>query len=151
MSQANVMEDFQRDFSYRLVKREDTILLTATMKDIFHDIYLEVVADIETLAVNAASVDFRKAPSEQCPNVQPALAKIVGMTIGKGMNRKIMESLGGGDGCGNIKNMLLGLLPLAINVKAAAGITDEKEMMTTIHNKLRGTCAGYASEPGTDH
>jgi hypothetical protein len=31
-----------------------------------------------------------------------------------------------------------------MNVKVSAGISDEREMLDTIHEKLRGTCAGYA-------
>jgi hypothetical protein len=60
-----------------------------------------------------------------------------------------MEVLGGGVGCGNLRNLLLGLLPLAINVKASAGFRDEQDMLDAIHEQLRGTCAGYAdSDPG---
>jgi hypothetical protein len=59
-----------------------------------------------------------------------------------------MEVLGGSEGCGNLRNLLLGLLPLALNVKAAAGFSDEQEMLDAIHEQLRGTCAGYTdSDP----
>ena len=44
--QLNTMEDFQRDISYRVLKREDgTIALTATLQDRFHDIVAEVIVD----------------------------------------------------------------------------------------------------------
>ena len=144
MSRLNAMEEFQRDISYYVLRREDgTILLTATLKDRFHDILMEVVVATETLKVRSAGVDFRKYPSPDCPTVAARMEKLTGLVIGKGLNRKLMELLGGGEGCGNLRNLLLGLLPLAINVKAANGITDEQEMLDMIHNRLVGTCAGY--------
>jgi len=144
MPMLNAMEDFRRDISYHVLRRTDgDILLTATLKDRFHDIIMEVVVDTETLAVKSAGVDFRMAPSHDCSNVSLRLEKLAGLVIGKGLNRKLMELLGGGEGCGNLRSLLLGLLPLALNVKAAAGITDEQEMLDKIHDQLVGTCAGY--------
>jgi hypothetical protein len=145
MPMLNAMEDFRRDISYHVLRCEDgNILLTATLKDRFHDIIMEVVVDTESLAVKSVGVDFRMAPSPDCPNVLPRLEKLVGLVIGKGLNRRLMELLGGGEGCGNLRGLLIGLLPLALNVKAAAGITGEQEMLDRIHNRLVGTCAGYS-------
>jgi Protein of unknown function (DUF2889) len=146
MPHLNAMEDFRREVSYTLLRREDgTILLTATLNDRFHDISLEVVVDAENLTVGSASVKFRKAPSSHCPNAAIRLEQLTGLVIGRGLNRRIMELLGGGRGCGNLRTLLAGLLPLAMNVKAAAGISDEQELLDTIHNRLVGSCAGYAS------
>lgn len=146
MPTLNTMEDFQRDLSYRVRRSDDGIVLTASLKDKYHDIFMELVADESTLVLKSASVDFRRAPTKGCVNVAERFASLAGMTIGKGMTRRIMETLGGGEGCGNLRTILLALLPLAMNVQAAAGITDEQEMLDTIHNRLVGTCAGY-TEP----
>ncbi len=145
MPQLNAMEDFRRDISHRTLRRNDgTILLTATMNDRFHDIHLEVVVDAETLTVNSAFVEFRKAPSLHCPNAALRLEQLTGLVIGRGLNRRVMELSGGEKGCGNLRTLLIGLLPLAMNVKAAAGIDDEQELLEMIHNRLVGSCAGYA-------
>ncbi|HLO26644.1 MAG TPA: DUF2889 domain-containing protein, partial [Geobacteraceae bacterium] len=146
--QLNTMEDFQRDISYRVLKRENgTIALTATLQDRFHDIMAEVIVDGETLTITAIKAEFRKSPTGDCRNVSASLERLVGFAIGKGLNRKLMEVLGGGEGCGNMRNLLLGLLPLALNVRASAGIMDEREMLDSIHERLHGTCAGYAAPP----
>lgn len=146
MPPLNAMEDFRRDISYHVIRREEgTILLTARLTDHYHEILMDVVVDSETLTVRSAAVDFRKAPTRDCPNVSNRLEKLAGLVIGKGLNRKLLELLGGGEGCGNLRSLLLGLLPLAINVKAAAGITDEQEMLNKIHHQLVGTCAGYVT------
>ena len=148
MAQLNAMEDFKRELSYH-VKRDadDQIVLTSSLKDRFHDIRMEIVVDFESLKVGAARVDFFRHPSVDCPNVALRMERLVGFTIGKGLNRKLQETFGGGGGCGNLRVMLMGLLPLALNVKAAAGFTDEQDMLASIKERLTGSCAGYVKQP----
>jgi len=144
MSQLNTMEDFQRDISYRLLKGTDgTAELSALMRDRFHDVDVKVVVDATTLEIVSATADFRRSPTTDCCNVSARLAGLRGFTIGKGLQRKLGEVLGGGEGCGNLRTLLMGLLPLALNLRAAVGITDEREMLDAIHEQLYGTCAGY--------
>lgn len=144
MPQLNAMEDFQRDLSYHVRRGDDDqIVLTANLKDRYHDIRIEVLADFESLRITAARVNFVRHPSADCPHVAWRMEKLVGFTIGKGLNRKLQETFGGGEGCGNLRVMLLGLLPLAMNVKAAAGFTDEPAMLDSIRERLTGSCAGY--------
>lgn len=146
--QLNGMEDFQRDISYRLVKQENgTAILTATLKDRYHDIEVRVTVDVATLAIASAEADFRKAPTSDCRNVAPKFKKLVGYAIGRGLQKKLAEVFGGAEGCGNMRTLLMGLLPLALNLQAAAGITDEQELLDAIHEKLLGSCAGYVTPP----
>ncbi len=140
----NLMDRFQRDIRYGISLRDDgRIALTANMKDIYHDILMEVLVNGESLSIEAAQAEFRKCPENECRHAADRLEQLVGVTIGKGLNRKIVEALGGGDGCGNLRNMLLGLLPLAINVKAAEGLGGEQTVMESMREKLTGSCAGY--------
>ena len=77
--QLNSMEDFQRDISYRALKREDgQVSLTALLRDRFHEIEAEVVADLETLKITAAGVDIRRSPTPDCGNVAARLDGLVG-------------------------------------------------------------------------
>lgn len=148
MAALNAMEDFKRDISYHVLRGDDgQIILTAHLKDRYHDIRMEVLADFESLKINAARVNFVRHPTEDCPNVALRMEKLVGVTIGKGLNHKLQETFGGGEGCGNLRVMLLGLLPLAMNVKAAAGFTDEQAMLDSIRERLSGSCAGYVKRP----
>jgi hypothetical protein len=140
----NLMDGFQRDITYRIGKHgEGRLLLSATMRDRYHDILLEVLVNEETLAIDAVTAEFRRCPTGECQFSVQRLQKLTGVTIGRGLNRRIVEALGGEEGCGNLRNLLLGLLPLALNLKAAEGFEDEETMMDGIREKLRGTCAGY--------
>lgn len=140
------MEEFQRDFTYRTRLKGDDLLLSATMTDRFHDLGIEVTVALETMTITAASARFRRSPSKFCPEVTGSMGKLVGTTVGRGLNRRLLELFGGGDGCGNIRSILGGLLPLAINVRAARGIEDEQELLDSISSKLAGSCAGYPQE-----
>jgi hypothetical protein len=142
------MEQFQRDLCYRASLGKDGLHLTATMIDRFHDLALEVIVDLETMTITGATAEFRRSPATFCPNVAAGMGKLVGCVIGRGMNRRLLELFGGDEGCGNIRTILGGLLPLAINVRAARGIEDEEELLDTISRKLAGSCAGYPV-PGT--
>ena len=143
MAPLNAMEDFTREISYHIQRDDDQIVLTGNLKDRFHDIRMELLVDFETLMIKAARVNFVRHPTEGCPDVAWRMERLVGFTVGKGLNNKLQEVFGGGEGCGNMRVMLLGLLPLAMNVKAAAGFTDEQEMLESISERLTGSCAGY--------
>lgn len=143
MQPGNVFEDFKRDLSYRVFRCEDKIALTATMKDVFHDIFLEVIVNPENMRICSARVNFLKQPTDYCQQIDKAMTALVGTIIGKGMNRRLVEIFGGSEGCGNIRTILLGLLPLALNAKAAEGINDQDKMLEKISKELAGTCIGY--------
>lgn len=113
MAPSNAMEDFKRDISYHVQRNDDLIVLTAHLKDRFHDIRMEVLADFESLKITAARVNFVRHPSADCPNVAWRMERLVGFTIGRGLNRMLQETFGGGEGCGNLRIMLQGLLPVS--------------------------------------
>jgi len=143
----NSMEDFKRDISYRLrVRENESISLIGTLRDCFHDIDMEIVVDGSSLIITDSRVTFHTAPSPHCEKVQNRLGLLNGVKIGKGLTRKLNAALGGSDGCGNLRTLLTGLLPLALNVKASAGVSDEKEVLDAIHFHLQGTCVGYPVE-----
>lgn len=143
MNTGNAFDDFRRDISYRVFPCQQGIALTATMKDVFHDIFLEIIVDAENLQVLSAQVNFLKQPTDYCQQIDTAMSKLVGTVIGKGLNKKLIEIFGGSKGCGNIRTMLMGLLPLAMNSKAAMGISDQNEMLEKISKELTGSCVGY--------
>jgi len=145
MQPDNAFEDFKRDISYRIFRCPEGLALTATMKDMFHDIFLEIIVDAENLRILSARVNFLKQPTDYCHQIDKAMSLLVGTVIGKGLNKRLIEIFGGGEGCGNIRTMLMGLLPLALNAKAADGIKDQTEMLEKISKQLSGTCIGYPS------
>jgi len=144
MRTCNVMEDFQRTITYGVKAGEDgRITLRSLLQDRFHDIEVHVIADLTTLEIVDSRAKFRKAPTSGCPNVIERLKLLNGFVIGRGLSRRLTEVFSGPHGCGNLRTMLAGLLPLALNLQACAGIEDEQAVLDAIHEKLLGTCAGY--------
>ena len=142
------MQQFERNITYRLqTDAAEMLVLSATLNDRFHDITIEVVVDPHSLVVQSAQADFRKYPSGDCPNAARVMQRLQGLVIGKGLSRKITEAVGGIEGCSNLRTLLLGLLPLALNARAAAGCQNDDEALHVIHKQLLGTCAGYAKPP----
>lgn len=145
MQPANVFDDFKRDISYRVFKEGQEIALTATMQDIFHDIFLEIRVNPENIMIVSARADFLKYPTDFCAQIDKAMTELIGVVIGKGINKKLVEIFGGSEGCGNIRTLLTGLLPLALNAKAASGAKNQGEFLEKIRKELTGTCIGYPS------
>ena len=144
MTTANPMQDFQRTIDYGVKASEGgRMTLTARLHDRFHDIAVEIVADIATLEILASRIDFHRAPTTHCLDAARKGAQLHGFVIGRGLSRKLTETFGGPEGCGNLRVMLAGLLPLAINLHACAGLADEEAALAAIHDRLLGTCAGY--------
>lgn len=146
----SLMENFQRNISYTIVRKDDYIVMSATMEDAVHDMELKVVVEPETLLITSASVTFHKSPTPDCSNTATRLDLICGITIGKGLEWKLKRALGCRNGCGNLLNLLQGLLPLALNYRASAGIGDRAASLDAIHQQLLGTCAGYPFPPADD-
>ena len=144
MQTDNAFDDFKRDISYRVSRSPEGFTLTATLNDPFHDILLEIIADADNLRIIAARVNFYKQPTDYCQQIDKAMSLLVGTIIGRGLNKRLIEIFGGSEGCGNIRTMLMGLLPLALNAKAAVGIKDKNEMLGNISKALKGTCIGYS-------
>jgi Protein of unknown function (DUF2889) len=140
----NLMSDFRRNIELSLVDTAgNATLVTCVMTDKFHDIVLEVTVDNESLVIKEIGLDFRKAPMENCMESGVRLDLLTGVSIGKGLTRRLFEALGGSSGCPNLRNMLLCALPLVLNVRGAEGFSGVTEMMEGLHEQLRGTCAGY--------
>lgn len=142
------MTEFERHITYRVHEEEnDRLILVAEMSDRFHDIALTVSVDLPTLTVRHAHAEFRRFPSPDCPHAAPALQRLSGLVIGKGLSKSVNAALGGSTGCGNLRTLLLGLLPLALNARASAGCETDDQVLRRVHEQLQGTCIGYARPP----
>jgi len=127
---------------------DGAITFDASIVDRYHDIHLTAVVTADDLVIRSLSASFRKAPEPLCDRAASRLQLLVGTTVGKGMARRISDALGGGEGCGNLKTLLLSLLPLAINARAARECPGEEEMLARMHDALAGSCAGYPATGG---
>lgn len=140
----NLMKNFRRDISYHVQMTEKgNISLTGILHDRYHDIELNVLVSSDSLEVLDAGLQMRRVPSPHCNDVEKRLELLKGCAIARGINRKLVEIFGGSEGCGNLRTMLMGLLPLAVNARAAIGLENEDQMREVMEAHLKGTCAGF--------
>lgn len=142
--QKNMIESFQRDIIHKIfINDVNQIILTGTLKDIVHDIFIEFTIDQELLEIENVIVKFKQSPTVHCYEIEERVKLFIGLKIKTGLTRSILKILGTKEGCGNLLTLVMGLLPLAINAKAGAGLGKNYEVMDAIKQKLTGTCVGY--------
>ncbi|MBR5346781.1 MAG: DUF2889 domain-containing protein [Deltaproteobacteria bacterium] len=136
----------QRDIRHTVsTESNGTIHLSATMLDPYHDMELHITVS-RALLLEDIELIWRKSPSPHCQDITRQLETLKGTSIGHGIVRRVCETLGGSSGCGNLRSILLGLLPLAINAHAAYGHSEETEMYAAMDARMRGVCAGFPKE-----
>ena len=78
---------------------------TVTPGTPLHDMLIRLTVD-ETLTVQDIEVAMDANPLAACPAILPAFAKLKGLRIAPGWNRKTRELLGGVRGCTHLVEML---------------------------------------------
>ena len=122
------------------VKRvgEDEILTEASILDLNHNMKVEVRVCMTTGEILDARAEILKAPFKICAHTLTNIAKIKGMKIERGINKKLIHALGGANGCTHIYELALEVVRLSFNVIlgmkfnwqewVARSATDEKFM-----------------------
>lgn len=119
------------------------ITIISEMTDQFHHFIVTVTAGRD-LVIKDVQVEMQKSPTPLCQNKIQEMKSLVGVQIGRGFTGKVLEVLGGHNGCNNLKNMLLTSLPLAINIQAAYDSDGYESAQEKMHRRLQGTCVGYS-------
>jgi len=111
-----------------------------------HDITVRLVLD-ETLYVRSAEASMPGTPFAICSRAAPSLQALVGLSIGKGWNKRVRELLGGITSCTHIVELLgpmattvlQGMTPLRI---ASAG----QDGQGTQHRFRIDSCYAFAAD-----
>jgi len=139
-----MIKNFQRDITQKITFNDDNcIVLTGTLKDIVHDIFVEFTIEQNHLEIVGVRIIFNMAPTEHCCKIEERMKRFLGVKIRTGLTKKIIRNLGGKEGCNNLLMLVMGLLPLTINAQAASGLDTQEEIMEAIRKELTGTCVGY--------
>lgn len=138
------MHNFQREVTYHVfVNDHDKVTLTGKMHDAHHDMEVVLIVATATLEILMVDFTFDKSPTTNCAHIKAQLDMLVGVRIGKGIFKNLAKLFGGCNGCGNLRVVLMGLLPLAINARFGQNVDDDESFMENAHQNLRGTCIGF--------
>ena len=108
-----------------------------------HGMLMRLTVD-EDLVVHACEADTEFGPYAICPAITPNFAKLAGLRIGPGWNRKVKELVGGVRGCTHLVE-LLG--PMATVAFQTLTVVRKKHPVDPRHPPpLLNTCHAYAAD-----
>lgn len=81
---------------------------------IIHDMVVDLIVVVPGFEIVDVETAMEVHPYEVCTNVLPDYQQLVGLTIGRGYNRRIKELFGGPGGCSHIGALLQAMGPAAI-------------------------------------
>lgn len=70
-----------------------------------HDMWLRLTVD-DQMVVRDVEAKTDAGPYAVCPAINPAFAKLKGLSVGPGWNKKVRELLGGVQGCTHLVDLL---------------------------------------------
>ena len=66
------------------------------------------------LTISAVDAEMKRIPRQACPEVLPAVQKLVGLKIITGFTEKVKDLIGGVKGCSHLTSLFLTLGPTAV-------------------------------------
>ncbi|GBC76802.1 hypothetical protein HRbin08_00270 [bacterium HR08] len=80
--------------------RGPSLRVQGSLLDVEHSFHLELIVEVETGRILRACAEMIKRPYPTlCPPALKNVARLEGEVIGRGINRRIAELLGGASGC----------------------------------------------------
>jgi len=111
------VEILERNINIQTRKLENgNILVKSSILDLHHSMYFEMEIDINTKQIISVKADMIKAPYPECKNALVDIPKIVGLTLERGLSKKMAEILGKNTGCTH-------MLEIAITAARTASYT----------------------------
>jgi hypothetical protein len=92
-----------------------------------HQMQLELRVSLPTLEITQAGVVFETHPHSECPLIARDYAKLVGISVARGFNRKIRDLFGGAKGCTHTNALLQAMAPAVIQSTWSVSIRDGRK------------------------
>jgi len=79
-----------------------------------HDIVVRLTVSLPRLLIEKAEADMRHVPSDICREVVTSVERLVGLEIKHGFTQKVIDSMGGIQGCLHMNNLILAMASAAV-------------------------------------
>lgn len=133
-----------------------SILVQASLLDLDHSIRFFMEVDKATKAILQAGAQMIRVPFRQCRETIALTEKIVGLVIGRGINRRLADALGHNIGCMHLVELAMtaARMAAAVLVEAERGLADrehfeclsEEERIAIGMPFLKNTCLVFRVE-----
>ena len=120
-----------------------------------HGMWLRLTVDVD-MEVTACEASSDFTPYDICPGAAPNFARLAGLKIGPGFNRKVAERVGGTHGCTHLRELLGQMATVAFQTLYPVRRAREKELLAKVAAgeapvpeampALLGTCIAYAPD-----
>lgn len=140
------MELFSREMKINVKEAGDLIQVNSYLNDTHHEIKINIVVQPVTMEIKDISAKMLRIPYAVCPESLKNLELLKGLKIKPGINRKVIELMGGSDGCVHVVNLIRESFTGAVqgdmrlSVEGLSGTAITKKLAET----LAGTCIGYS-------
>ncbi len=92
-----------------------------------HDMSLVVEVDRATLTITAATAAMGTFPHAECPEIEPAFAGLVGLSITRGYTRAVQERFGRAKGCTHLEFLARALGPAVMQALPSSALRHPPE------------------------
>ncbi len=156
---------FERIPVKRLVSKRDigieafeletgNLMIEATLLDPYHLIRLNIQVEPHTKVIVVAKSEFENHPHSGCPMVAQKAKQLIGLKIGRGISKLILEKIGGNEGCVHLKELALETINFAATtligydegfglMSRDFNILDENKKFEISKGLLKNTCFIY--------
>ncbi len=111
------MKIYERNMNSSVVQvDEEHLLVETSLLDLNHSMRVELKINTNTNIIEDAVSETTKVPLKACDYPQGHIKKIIGLKIERGINRKLIQALGGCDGCTHLYELALMSVRLTFNV-----------------------------------
>ncbi|MCB0365281.1 MAG: DUF2889 domain-containing protein [Bdellovibrionaceae bacterium] len=111
------MKIYERNLNSSVRKvDEDHIMVETSLLDLNHSMRVEILVNTKTNVIENAVSETTKVPLKACDVPQGHINNIIGLKIERGINRKLIQILGGCDGCTHLYELALTSVRLTFNV-----------------------------------
>lgn len=120
-----------------------TLKVVSSMCDSFHEITVILTVSMPEGIIKEVRGDFVRLPDEMCKETAVLLAKLQGVTLGKGIFKIASRLLGGSNGCTHLVDLVMEAAKAFLQgnfVIRFRGLNDFEDAKGIVSKELAGTC-----------
>ena len=95
-------------------RRPPSVEESETGPFLVHHLIARIWVQGPDLTISAVDAEMKRIPRQECPDVLPAVQKLVGVKIITGFTQKVKDLIGNVRGCSHLTNLFLTLGPVAV-------------------------------------
>ncbi|MCR4405437.1 MAG: DUF2889 domain-containing protein [Anaerolineae bacterium] len=153
------MDLYQRNINVSVHRISDNqIMLWSTMLDLDHSIRVQLTVDMASEQIVEASGEMLKVPFGICHQTLDNLEKLKGLTIERGVSKKVTAAVGKNTGCVHLVEIVMSAVRLAspFLIGYGSGLTERQQLEQFSEEEqiqlgklfLADTCLAYKTDTG---